>query len=156
MPSDLAESMGFQAGLDVFLILEDDVLILRKTNKVSLHSPVTRAAIWGNKIKKEYRERSERGVSAILGDEDVYMLLLLGEWNPELIACLLKKPDLLEILWDKLTDDEELYSFFCKRVQHFLLECANEATPRDVANSPQVKRSFRYAAFDKLLSAESC
>jgi len=130
LPDHLAKSAGLWIGCGVSLSLENDVLTLRSTNEAFLFSPATKKMIWENKLGREF---SGGGNSTILSEKDIYMLLLLENWDADLIARLSKKSNLLQTLWERLADDEKLYDFFCDRVQHFMAECAAELSREKVA-----------------------
>lgn len=136
LPPELVTLMGFQAGDEICLTLkENDILMLRKNPTVAMESSVVQNLIWKRKLKREFRENAQNGTPplAILNEENLYMFLTVEEWNPEFIAALSKKPELLVSLWEKLISDDELHDFFGERVRVAMANCRSELFNAELA-----------------------
>ena len=118
LPDYLVKALKIKVGSEVLFTLDEDRLWLSRSKEIFVFSRERTALRLVDKLTREFEEAqaSQYGIKYSVLMEDIYMFLLLGNWDDATARALLEKPTPMQDLLLLLRNDEEFDKFFDKKL----------------------------------------
>jgi len=123
LPKPIIDIVGFRVGQSVSLILDKNVLSLKNSKIIPMHSPENKAEKLMEKLERELdaSKKNPIGVRYHALLNDICMFIILNNWDDVVIESLLEKPHPLKDLLHALRADGEFDEFFEQKMRELTL-----------------------------------